>query len=137
MTSRSVRGPTAYTDDVQNSHTPDQQTTILDVAPLSVAPKILPPKDQMLPHESLRLWDAVTQAILSRQFSRATNLKVELEEAQREKARERERAGTVWKPVFFEHAIDKTGKPELSQKGREVLDRAQRGEWSMAGIVDA
>jgi len=62
---------------------------------------------------------------------------VELEEQQREKARERERTGEVWKPVFFEQAVGNGGKPLLSDKGRQVLERAQRGEWSMAGIVDA
>ena len=78
----------------------------------------------------------MTEAIHAKQFSRATTVKQELEEAQREKARERERTGEVFKPVFFEQATGSGGKPELSAKGREVLARAQKADWSMKGIID-
>jgi oxysterol-binding protein-related protein 9/10/11 len=101
-----------------------------------VAPKVLPPTDKQLPHESLQLWGEVTKAILSKQYSRATTVKQELEEAQREKAREREKKGETWKPVFFEQATDKAGKPALTEKGREVLNRAQKGDWNMEGILE-
>ncbi|KAH6615702.1 hypothetical protein B0J18DRAFT_288075 [Chaetomium sp. MPI-SDFR-AT-0129] len=117
------------------SHPPERQITIIDIAPLSVAPKVLPPTEQQLPNESLQLWGEVTKAILAKQFSRATSVKQELEEAQREKAREREKKGEEWKPVYFEQATDKAGKPSLSEKGREVLNRAQKGDWSMEGVV--
>lgn len=83
----------------------------------------------------MQLWSEVTKAIHSRQFSRATTVKQELEEAQREKAREREKNGDTWQPVFFGQVTDKGGKPELTEKGREVLRRAQVGEWSMDGIL--
>jgi len=119
----------------KDSHPPEEQTTIIDIAPLSVAPKVLPPAEQQLENESLQMWGGVTKAILSKQFSLATTLKQELEEAQREKARERERTGETWKPVFFEQAIDKAGKPNLTEKGRQVLERAQVGNWSMEGIL--
>lgn len=97
---------------------------------------MLPPTELQLPHESLQLWDGVTKAITAKQYSKATTVKQELEEAQREKARERERKGETWTPVFFEQATDKAGKPALTQRGREVLERAQRGDWSMEGIVE-
>jgi hypothetical protein len=100
-----------------------------------VAPKVLPPSEQQLPNESLQLWGEVTKAILAKQFSRATTVKQELEEAQREKAREREKKGEIWKPIFFEQATDKAGKPSLTDKGREVLERAQKGDWNMEGIL--
>ncbi|KAK3321645.1 hypothetical protein B0H66DRAFT_574210 [Apodospora peruviana] len=119
-----------------NSHPPEKQTTIIDIAPLSVAPKVLPPDEQQLENESLHLWGDVTKAIHSRQFSQATVLKQELEERQREKAREREKNGEVWKPVFFEQVTDKGGKPQLTEKGREVLKRAQNGEWKLDGILE-
>ncbi|KAL2130990.1 hypothetical protein VTI74DRAFT_5693 [Chaetomium olivicolor] len=118
-----------------NSHPPENQITIIDIAPLAVAPKVLPPAEQQLPNESLQLWSKVTEAILAKQYSKATTVKQELEEAQREKARERERKGETWKPVFFVQATDKAGKPALTEKGREVLNRAQRGDWSMEGIL--
>lgn len=114
---------------------PDEQFTIVDLGPLSVAPKLLPPSNQQLPNESLNLWSSVTEAICSKQFSKATSLKLELEESQREKAREREQAGDEWKPVFFEHVTGNGGKPDLTDKGRQVLDRVQKGEWSMDGIL--
>lgn len=101
-----------------------------------MAPKVLPPTEQQLPNESLTLWGKVTEAIHAKQFSRATTLKQELEEAQREKARERERKGESWQPVFFVQATDKAGKPALTEKGREVLKRAQLGDWSMDGVLE-
>jgi hypothetical protein len=97
---------------------------------------VLPPPEQQLPNESLTLWGEVTKAILAKQYSRATAVKQELEEAQREKAREREKKGETWKPVFFEQATDKAGKPSLTEKGRKVLERAQNGDWSLEGIID-
>ncbi|KAK4111635.1 hypothetical protein N656DRAFT_145299 [Canariomyces notabilis] len=119
-----------------SSHPPEDQITIIDIAPLSVAPKVLPPPEQQLPNESLTLWGEVTKAILAKQYSRATAVKQELEEAQREKAREREKKGETWKPVFFEQATDKAGKPSLTEEGRKVLERAQNGDWSLEGIID-
>lgn len=103
---------------------------------MTVAPKSLPPDELQLQNESLQLWGAVTKAILAKQFSKATSLKQDLEEQQRERARERERTGEVWKPVFFEQPTGNGGKPQLTAKGREVLQLAQRGEWSLAGVLD-
>lgn len=118
-----------------DSHSPDKQTVIIDLNPLNMAPKSLPPKEKQAENESLTLWDGVTQAIMSKQFSKATTVKQELEEAQREKARERERKQETWQPVFFSQVTDKGGKPELSEKGRQVLERLQKGDWSLDGIV--
>ncbi|KAH9904254.1 hypothetical protein F4778DRAFT_731799 [Xylariomycetidae sp. FL2044] len=118
-----------------DSHPPEKQTTIIDLNPLTVAPKSVPPKEKQAENESLALWDGVTQAILSKQFSKATNVKIELEEKQREKARERERTGETWKPVFFDQVTDKGGKPDLTEKGREILQRAQKADWTLDGII--
>lgn len=95
----------------------------------------MPPKEKQLENESLTMWGGVTEAIHAKQFSKATQVKVDLEEKQRELARERERTGEVFKPVFFVQVTDEGGKPELTEKGREVLARAQRNEWDMSGIV--
>ncbi|KAI1333737.1 hypothetical protein F5Y15DRAFT_326173 [Xylariaceae sp. FL0016] len=118
-----------------DSHSPDKQTTIIDLNPLTVAPKSVPPKEQQAENESLTLWGGVTDAIMSKQFSKATNVKVELEEKQREKARERERNNETWKPIFFDQVTDKGGKPELNEKGRQVLEKAQKGDWSLEDIL--
>ncbi|KYK54800.1 Oxysterol-binding protein-like protein 1 [Drechmeria coniospora] len=114
----------------------EEQYTIIDMAPLGVAPKIVPPEDQQLPNESLSLWGGVTKAIIAKQYSKATEIKVELEEKQREKAREREQSGEEWRPVFFEHVTGNGGKPDLTDVGRQVLERAQKGEWSTDDILD-
>ncbi|KAK4062153.1 uncharacterized protein Triagg1_10028 [Trichoderma aggressivum f. europaeum] len=113
----------------------EEQHVIIDIVPLNVAPKILPPDEQMLPNESLRLWGGVTEAILAKQFSKATEVKVALEEAQREKARKREQNKETWQPVFFEHVVGNGGKPDLTEKGKQVLERAQKSDWSLDGIV--
>lgn len=118
-----------------DSHPPEKRITIIDIAPLSVAPKSLPPMEKQLPHESLKLWGGVTDAIVAKQFAKATTVKQELEEAQREKARERERAGVEFQPFFFEQITGNGGKPDLTEQGREVLRRAQQEDWSMEGIV--
>lgn len=113
----------------------EEQYTIIDIAPLSVAPKIIPPKEKQLPNESLTLWGGVTDAIHAKQYGKATQVKVELEEAQREKARQREVNKETWQPVFFKHVTGNDGKPDLTDKGREVLERAQKGDWSLEGIM--
>lgn len=120
---------------MQDSHSPDKQTVIIDLTPLQVASKIVPPTEKQVENESLQLWGGVTEAILSKQFAKATNVKVELEEKQREKARERERKNETYKPAFFVQITDKGGRPDLSEKGRQVLDRIQKGDWSLEGVV--
>lgn len=62
-------------------------------------------------------------------------MKQELEEQQREKARARERDNLEWKPAFFSQITDKGGKPELSEKGRELLERIQKDDWNLEGII--
>lgn len=96
---------------------------------------MLPPDSEQLPHESLQMWSGVTKAIHSRQFSKATQVKHELEERQREKARAREAKGETWKPAFFKQVTDRGGRPELTEKGRQVLERAQRGEWRIGDVI--
>ncbi|KAG9231438.1 oxysterol-binding protein-like protein [Amylocarpus encephaloides] len=109
----------------------DTQTLLIDLIPLSVAPKILPPQETQLPNESLKFWSGVTEAITSRQYSKATTLKQELEERQRTKAKEREETCTEWKPRFFVGAVTPLGKPELTEDGRQVLDNLHQGHFEL------
>lgn len=104
---------------------------IIDLAPLAVAPKDLPPKEKQLPNESLRFWSGVTDAIHSRQYSRATSLKQELEERQREKAKKRTEEGVEWQPRFFTGVVTPLGKPDLTKEGKEVLKGLQEGIWDL------
>lgn len=103
----------------------------MDLLPLTVAPKLLPPVEKQLPNESIRFWSGVTEAISARQFSHATALKHELEERQRSKAKEREEAGKEWKPRFFIGAVTPLGKPELTDDGKEVLRGLQEEKWDL------
>ncbi|KAH6900218.1 hypothetical protein B0T10DRAFT_554754 [Thelonectria olida] len=113
----------------------EEQFTIIDIEPLNVAPKVVPPKEAQAPNESLTLWGGVTDAILSKQYGKATQVKVELEESQREKARQREVNNDPFQPVFFQHVTGNGGKPDLTEAGQKVLERAQKNEWSLEGIL--
>ncbi|KAE8441248.1 hypothetical protein EG329_005579 [Mollisiaceae sp. DMI_Dod_QoI] len=104
---------------------------LINLDPLTVAPKSLPPPEKQLPNESLRFWSGVTEAIASRQFARATALKQELEERQRAKAKEREESGKEWQPRFFVGAVTPLGKPELTEDGKEVLRGLQEERWEL------
>jgi len=117
----------------------ETQHLIMDLTPLSVAPKILPPVEKQLPNESLRFWSGVTDAIVSKQFSRATTLKQELEERQRDKAKAREESKTPWKPRFFTGTVTPLGKPELTEEGRQVLKALQEQRWELkeSGVTGA
>jgi len=53
------------------------------------------------PWESEKLWHAVTQAINGDDQTAATEAKTRLEEAQRERAKERKSLGQEWIPKFF------------------------------------
>jgi hypothetical protein len=83
--------------------------------------KIVPPLEEQLPNESLKFWDGVTTAIVGRQYSLATNLKTEIEEAQRQRAAERKASNTEWRPRFFTGAVTPVGRPALTQDGEEAL----------------
>ncbi|RDW77278.1 hypothetical protein BP6252_05331 [Coleophoma cylindrospora] len=109
----------------------DQQLLLIDLTPLNVASKLLPPMEQQLPNESLRFWSGVTEAINARQFARATTIKQELEERQREKAKQRVDAGVEWQPRFFTGVVTPLGKPDLSEEGKEVLANLHEGKWDL------
>lgn len=108
-----------------------EQKLLVDLEPLSIAPKIIPPQTAQLENESLRFWGGVTEAIKSKQFSRATSIKQELEEAQRRKAKERETNNETWSPRYFTGSVTPLGQPELSDEGKKVLQALQEGKWDI------
>ena len=79
----------------------------------------------------MRFWSEVTNAIKTRQYSQATNLKHAIEEPQREKARQREAEGVEWKPRFFTEATTPVGQPDLTPDGREVLMGLQKERFEL------
>jgi len=94
----------------------------MDVNPLFPVPKVVPPSDQQLPNESQKFWSNVTEAIVTKQWSRATSEKQALEERQRVKAADRKAQNIEWSPRFFTGATTPAGKPELTEEGRQAIE---------------
>ncbi|KAI9745942.1 MAG: hypothetical protein M1818_000623 [Claussenomyces sp. TS43310] len=119
-------------EDTRGLTAAQEQNLLVDLEPLTIAPKSIPPQSVQLANESLRFWGGVTDAIKSKQFSRATSLKQELEEAQRQKAKAREATGEAWSPRFFTGSVTPLGKPDLSEEGKNALKALQEGRWELA-----
>ncbi|KAI9798566.1 MAG: hypothetical protein M1833_004703 [Piccolia ochrophora] len=108
---------------------PGEKHLLVDLNPLFPAQKIVPPPENQLPNESRRFWSEVTAAIHARQFSKATVVKQQLEERQREKTATRAAKGEGWTPRFFIVQGKTGGRPDLTEEGREALRRMQRGDF--------
>ncbi|BGP02164.1 Oxysterol-binding protein-like protein 7 [Rhodotorula toruloides] len=74
---------------------------LFDATKADVVQKSVSPEDQQSPNESRRLWAKVTAAIKAKDLDAATDAKTEIEETQREAARERESRGESWQPKYF------------------------------------
>lgn len=68
--------------------------TLLDIDMLSVIPKAVRPLSQQLPNESRKLWEGVTNNLLSKNFNEATKIKQVIEQRQRDIAAQRKAKGT-------------------------------------------
>lgn len=103
----------------------------MDVNPLFPAEKIVPPLDQQLSNESRKFWGNVSEAITTKQFSKATSEKQILEESQRAKAADRKARNAEWSPRFFTAATTPAGRPELTEEGRRAIDGLNRGDYHL------
>lgn len=104
---------------------------LIDANSLRPVPKIVPPEEYQLPNESRKFWHDVTESILAKQYSVATNKKQELEERQRERAAERKAQGKDWQPRFFTGVTEPKGKPELSEHGKKAMIGMGRDQWQL------
>jgi len=104
---------------------------MIDLNPLDPIAKIVPPLEEQLPNESLKFWESVTNAIVGKQYTLATNLKTEIEEKQRAKAAERKAAAIEWKPRFFTGAVTPVGKPDLTPDGKEALKGLHADDYQL------
>jgi hypothetical protein len=86
----------------------------------------------MLPNESRKMWQGVSDAIHAKDFTRATQLKCEIEDRQREKAVARATAKIEWKPRFFEAPALAAGQPTLSKEGELALTGLHTGKYALA-----
>ncbi|KAI5308530.1 hypothetical protein KEM55_005484, partial [Ascosphaera atra] len=109
----------------------DKKELLIDVSPLYPVPKEVPPEDQQLPNESRKYWSGVTNAILTKEYSLATKRKQELEENKRREAAERQEKNEEWVPRFFKGHIDASGKPELTDEGKRVLEKLHANSYEL------
>ncbi|KAK0262128.1 hypothetical protein LTR91_025998 [Friedmanniomyces endolithicus] len=104
---------------------------LVDVTTLRPVPKTCPPESEQLPNESRRFWKDVTESILSKQFTAATNFKQDIEEKQRARAAERKAQGREWTPVYFTHATEADGRPEMTREGFGAMEGLHQGRFRL------
>lgn len=113
-----------------------ERQLVVDVTPMFPAPKLIPPVDDQLPNESRIIWAPVTDAIMAKQYTEATNAKQEIEERQRQKAADRKARNAEWKPRFFKNALTPAGQPELSEDGRDAITRMHNDDYRLKPNVE-
>ncbi|WWD21789.1 hypothetical protein CI109_106277 [Kwoniella shandongensis] len=104
--------------------------TLLDLDLLALIPKDVRPLSQQDEQESRRLWDPVTQQLLSKNWGEATKHKQIIEQKQRDRAAERKAKGEEHQSRYFEPNYE-SGKPILTEAGKKAIEeeiKRQRGE---------
>lgn len=104
---------------------------VVDLSPLLPEPKLIPPEEAQLENESRRFWAPLTEAIVSKQWSEASNVKYSIEERQRQKAAERKARNAEWHPRFFTEALGPDGKPEMTKEGWETIKKLHDGDYTL------
>ena len=99
--------------------------------PLFPLAKTCPAPEEQLPNESRKKWEQVTEAIHAKDYGRATQLKQDIEEQQREKAAERLEKQAPFKPRFFDDMAERVGQPHLSEEGRKALQGLNAGNYKL------
>jgi len=112
-----------------NTEQENDRILLVDVNPLLPLEKTVPPMEQQLPNESRRFWAEVTDSIVSKDYSRATNAKQEIEERQRQRATDRKNNNKEWHPRFFTEAANDTGRPILSEDGRVAIEKLNKHDY--------
>lgn len=104
---------------------------LIDITPLFPKTKELPPNEQQISNESLKVWGEVTTAIHAKRFSHATKLKQDIEERQRQRAAARKEKNEEWYPRFFTGSVTPLGRPELTEDGQRVLEGLRSGDYAL------
>ncbi|KAA8894482.1 hypothetical protein FN846DRAFT_912862 [Sphaerosporella brunnea] len=104
---------------------------LIDLEPLFPVQKTCPAPEDQLPNESRKMWQQVTEAIHAKDYTRATQLKHEIEEKQREMAAERTEKQIHWKPRFFDDMHERIGQPHLSEEGKKALQGLNTGSYKL------
>lgn len=98
-----------------------EYSTLIDLSTLHAIPKSVRPLERQLPDESRKLWENVTNGLLSKEYSEATKHKLAIEQRQRDEAAERKRKGIQFVPKYFESDFE-SGLPTLTAEGHQALD---------------
>ncbi|KAI9809647.1 MAG: hypothetical protein M1825_000079 [Sarcosagium campestre] len=109
----------------------NEKQLLIDLNPLFPVAKHVPPEEDQLPTESRRFWHEVTTAILAREYGKATAVKQQLEERQREKAAARQANKEDWQPRFFTPAATRLGRPDLSDEGVRALKGLHHDDYRL------
>ncbi|KAM0747159.1 hypothetical protein T439DRAFT_328927 [Meredithblackwellia eburnea MCA 4105] len=103
---------------------------LLDMVPLSVIPKKVAPLDQQHELETRKVWAAVTNAVLAKDWNTASKAKQTLEQGQRVKAEERKKSGIVYEPRFFKPEGDNwDGRPQLTEDGLKAIELEFKAQY--------
>ncbi|KAF3941718.1 hypothetical protein ABW19_dt0206700 [Dactylella cylindrospora] len=113
-----------------------EKKLLIDVEPLFPATKYVPPEELQLPNESRRMWQQVTDAILGRDYNKATDLKIAIEEQKRKELAEREAKKEAWTPKYF-IVGGKPGIPSLTPQGQAVLDAMSKRDYKIPDTANS
>lgn len=79
---------------------PQTPKPLIDLLPLLVIPKNIPPISLQHELETQKVWEEVTKALHAKEYNNATKAKQAVEQAQRVKADERKQTGEECVPPF-------------------------------------
>ncbi|WVN88574.1 uncharacterized protein L203_103785 [Cryptococcus depauperatus CBS 7841] len=96
-------------------------TVLLDLDQLALIPKDVRPLEEQDDHESRKLWESVTQHLLSKNWGEATRSKQTIEQRQRDKATQRKVAGEEHQAKFFQTNYE-DGRPQLTKEGQAAVE---------------
>ncbi|WVQ81738.1 hypothetical protein IAT38_003863 [Cryptococcus sp. DSM 104549] len=94
---------------------------LLDLDLLALIPKDVRPLEEQDEQESRKMWDTVTQHLLSKNWGEATKNKQIIEQKQRDRAAQRKAAGETHESRYFDPDYE-SGKPKLTEDGKKALD---------------
>lgn len=77
-----------------------------DALACPINPKLVAPLCKQDTHESRRLWQHVTEALLSQDYEKASVEKAKIEDEQRALTKLREDENIEWRPKFFRRGKD-------------------------------
>eukprot|EP00818_Percolomonas_sp_WS_P003847 CAMPEP_0117446594 /NCGR_PEP_ID=MMETSP0759-20121206/6427_1 /TAXON_ID=63605 /ORGANISM="Percolomonas cosmopolitus, Strain WS" /LENGTH=476 /DNA_ID=CAMNT_0005238877 /DNA_START=78 /DNA_END=1509 /DNA_ORIENTATION=+ len=74
---------------------------LMNCATFAPLKKTIPREEFLMDNESIKVWPELSKAVKERNLKEAQDAKYNVEEAQREKLREREKLGKAWQPKYF------------------------------------